>query len=100
MRIRLPLLAAVLISATVLIPGCTPYPRDEALKQFKDQNPEVVVLDCFPGERDANNVYYHFRYTRGGEKDTIEQVWLFHRERDQPWEVTHSYIVPRESRAK
>jgi hypothetical protein len=68
MRIRL---AALLL---LLLTSCGPD-FDKVEQAFREEHPEAVIHELFPGEGDSGNVYIHIHYSQHGQNG--EEVWLY-----------------------
>lgn len=78
----------LLYTASMLFTCCITVTEDQALTEFKRENPNAIVIRKFVGEGDADNVYYHFHYINTPEKDTLEQVWLYQHQTNNSWKAT------------
>lgn len=66
------------------------FPSENQVKQeFRDANPTLSPLSAIVGEGHGDAAYYHIRYKKQGDNRIYEQVWLYLRQNDNTFKVTH-----------
>jgi len=80
MKVRMLLLACVVIA---VFAAAWKEPRQKEIKaEFLKLHPTATILEVDPGEGDADDVYYHFRYRLSGESKVRDAEVLFQRQKE------------------
>ena len=69
--------------------GCGSISDEQALREFKEANPNATVYHQVVGEGDSDHAYMHYQYTESGSKEKNEVVWLYQKQLDGSWKVIH-----------
>lgn len=66
------------------------FPSEEQVKNdFRSANPTYAPISAIVGEGHGDAGYYHIRYTKPNDDKTYEQVWLYLRQEDGKFKITH-----------
>ncbi len=81
------LLLIILIAIFCL---CCGFPSEDRVKNdFKSENPNYQPISAIVGEGHGDAGYYHIRYMKPNDDKTYEQIWLYLRQEDGKFKVTH-----------
>ncbi len=66
------------------------FPSEEQVKKdFHSANPIYTPISAIIGEGHGDAGYYHIRYKKPNDNKTYEQIWLYLRQEDGKFKVTH-----------
>ncbi len=66
------------------------FPSEEEVKNdFKSANPTLEPISAIVGEGHGDAGYYHIRYRKPNDDRMYEQVWLYLRQDDGIFKITH-----------
>jgi hypothetical protein len=83
-----PLIAGAVMTL-ILVTSCNTITRKQAETEFLRACPECTILSSGPGEGNADQVYYDFRFRKPNDDKPYHEIWLFMRQPDNTWKVTH-----------
>jgi hypothetical protein len=66
------------------------FPSENKVKNdFKSANPAFEPISVIVGEGHGDAGYYHIRYKKPEDDKTYEQIWLYLRQDDGNFKITH-----------
>ena len=79
----------LLICLVVFCLSCG-FPSEEQVKSdFKSANPTFEPISAIVGEGHGDAGYYHIRYKKTNDDKIYEQIWLYLRQEDGNFKITH-----------
>ena len=76
---------SILLSALLLLAGCSGPDESTVRSDFKRTRPNAEVVSLAPGEGDADHVYYHIRYRLPSDSAVHEEEWRYRKGPDGRW---------------
>jgi hypothetical protein len=56
---------------------------------FRSANPNYAPISAIVGEGHGDAGYYHIGYTKPNDNQIYEQIWLYLRQEDGKFKITH-----------
>jgi len=79
----------LIVTLTIFCLSCG-FPKEEQVKSdFKSANPTYQPISAVVGEGHGDAGYYHIRYKKPDDDKIYEQVWLYLRQDDGNFKITH-----------
>lgn len=69
--------------------ACSFPSEDQVKKDFRAANPTFEPISAIVGEGHSDAGYYHIRYKKQNDDKTYEQIWLYLRQEDGKFKITH-----------